>query len=164
MKALTAFKNFSTSTQQGWFSTSLVLLRVVIGVQFLMAGIVKVNDWSAAGNLETATGPLASWFQGMEGSIVVDQLNIWGLTFIGVALILGLLVRPASFFGAVLMILYYLAHFEQNIESGFIEYHIIYALIFILFLAGGIGHVFGLDGIISRHFRRKKFIVKMLFG
>ncbi len=135
-----------------------------MGVVFLSAGIAKLNDWSAAGYLEGATGPLAEWFQALAGNSLVDQLNIWGLILIGIALLLGLLVRPASIFGVILMLLYYFAQFEQNTEYGFIDDHIIYALVFVVFLAGGAGHIFGLNELALRSMRKKNRFVRFLFG
>lgn len=164
MKSLSLFNSLSSSTNQRAFSTALVVLRVGLGVQFFYAGVTKFGGWSAAGYLSGSTGPLATWFASMAGSPVVDQLNIWGLTLVGIALILGLAVRPAAFFGAIIMALYYLAHFEQNTEHGLIDSHIIYILVFILFLAGGIGHVAGLDGIVHRHLRKRKILASVLFG
>ncbi|MFH1712138.1 MAG: DoxX family membrane protein [Patescibacteria group bacterium] len=164
MMMLTPFKNFSVATNHGWFSGGLIVLRLVIGIDLFLKGIDKISGWSAASFLESSTGPMAAFFQGMAGSVLIDQLNIWGMTLIGLALILGLMVRPAAFFGVIMMLLYYFAHFVQNTEYGYIDIHIIYILVFILFLAGGIGHIFGLDGTIYRHFRKKKMLGKLFFG
>jgi thiosulfate dehydrogenase (quinone) large subunit len=41
---------------------------------------------------------------------VVDFLNIWGLIFVGLALILGIFTRLALWGGIVLLALYYLSH------------------------------------------------------
>lgn len=164
MKRLSTFKHFASATHQQFFAGGLTAVRVLLGVQFLNAGITKIGGWSAAGYLSGATGPFAGWFQSMAGSVVVDQLNIWGLTLIGLALILGLAVRPASFFGAIMMLLYYFAQFEENTSHGIIDSHIIYVAVFVLFMAGGVGHVVGLDSIVSRHFRKKKVLGKLLFG
>ena len=125
-----------------WFSIGLTVLRVALGVVFLVAGVSKLGDWSAAGYLQGSTGPLADWFVSLAGNPLVDFLNVWGLILIGSALLLGLLVRPASFFAAIMMFLYYFSQFEQNTEHGLIDDHIIYLLIFVLFLSGGVGHVF----------------------
>lgn len=164
MQSLTGFKSLEKSVNQSWFATSFSLLRIVLGVQFLMAGLDKINDWSAAGYLAGASGPFADFFRSLAGSIIVDQLNIWGLILIGIALILGLLVRPASFFGAILMLLYYFADLEGNIAHGIIDSHIIYVLVFVMFMAGGAGHMFGLDGIIKRQVRKSKTLAAIIFG
>lgn len=93
----------------------LVAVRILIGWHFLYEGWVKLIDpnWSAAGYLNAASGPFAGLFHWMASSraivAVVNPLNEWGLTLIGLALILGVLVRPASWAGAALLALYYLA-------------------------------------------------------
>lgn len=66
----------------------------------------------------------------MASSELISQLNIWGLLLIGLSLLSGLLLRPASIFGALLMLLYYFAHFEQNTAHGIIEYHLVYIAVF----------------------------------
>ncbi len=164
MRKQTPYDRLCKQTNRRWFSVVLTILRVALGIVFFGAGLAKMSDWSAAGYLQGSTGPLADWFISLAGNPIVDQLNIWGLTLIGVALILGLLVRPASFFAAIMMILYYLSQFEQNTEHGLIDDHIVYALIFVLFLSGGIGHVFGLDGIASGRIRKQTWLTKLLFG
>jgi thiosulfate dehydrogenase [quinone] large subunit len=146
------------------FGVVFVVLRVVVGLEFLLAGIAKFGGWSAANYLETADGPFAAWFQSLAGSGVIDGLNAWGLTLIGLALIVGLLVRPASMFGIVLMVLYYLAHFTSNTANGYIESHIILIAVFLLFVAGGAGHIFGLNSLVANAMRKPNAFVKFLIG
>ncbi len=164
MKRLTLFETLATATNKGAFASVLVLLRFLVGVEFLMAGVAKLGGWSAQGYLEAATGPLAGWFQSLAGNALVDQLNLWGPILIGLALLIGLMVRPASFFGGVMMLLYYLAQFDQNTAHGFIDEHVILLIVFLLFLCGGAGHIVGLDGIVSRHFRKRKWAARVFFG
>jgi len=141
-----------------------VMSKDIEGGMKVYAGLTKLGDWSAAGYLSGSTGPFAAFFQSLAGSVVVDMLNVWGQILIGLGLILGLLVRPASTFAAIMMILYYFAQFEQNTSHGYIDDHIVYALIFVVFMAGGVGHMFGLDGLVSRHARKNKKLYKCLFG
>ena len=126
---------------------SLLVLRLAMGLLMLDAGIAKLLDpkWTAAGYLTTASGPFAEIFKAMAGSRLVDILNMYGLTLVGIAIILGIAVRFSSFWGIVLMLLYYFAQFEQNVAHGYIDYHIVYALIFLVFLFIGIGKYAGLD-------------------
>lgn len=134
-------------------------------MQFFLAGASKLlSGWSAEGYLLGATGPFATFFKGMAGNDFISNLNEWGLLLIGIALIIGMMVRPASFFGAMLMALYYLAHFEQNTAHGIIEYHIIYITLFSLMMSGGFGHAFGVDGIIHEGIHKKKWWKDVLFG
>ncbi|MBT4857499.1 DoxX family protein [Candidatus Uhrbacteria bacterium] len=164
MRKHTVYDRFCKQVNQMWFSIGLTVLRVALGVVFLVAGVSKLGDWSAAGYLQGSTGPLADWFVSLAGNPLVDFLNVWGLILIGSALLLGLLVRPASFFAAIMMFLYYFSQFEQNTEHGLIDDHIIYLLIFVLFLSGGVGHVFGLDGMASQRIRKQSWWSKALFG
>ncbi|MFB3905186.1 MAG: hypothetical protein ACE15E_17185 [Acidobacteriota bacterium] len=96
--------------------TVLTILRMAIGWHFLFEGIAKllIPNWSSAGYLQTANWILAGFFHGLASRPdvlkVVDFLNAWGLAAIGLGLLLGCFVRPASLFGIVLIALYYLAH------------------------------------------------------
>ena len=113
-------------------------LRLLLGWFMFFAGIEKVLDpsWTAQGFLLSAkTFPaLYSWFAEPMNLWWSDPLNAWGITLVGVALLLGIAVRPAAWFGAVLMILYYFPHnVFPSVPHGFIvEEHIIYAAAFIL--------------------------------
>jgi thiosulfate dehydrogenase [quinone] large subunit len=95
---------------------SLVALRMLIGWHFLYEGIAKfINPyWTSAGYLQASQGPFSAWFVGLAADPgrlgMVDALNKWGLVLIGVALIVGFGTRLASFLGAVLLLLYYLAN------------------------------------------------------
>lgn len=91
----------------------LSLLRVLIGWHLLYEGVAKLLNpyWSSAAYLLDV-----QWiFSGLAKSIVanpvvlgiVDYLNMWGLTLIGLALMLGLLGRYASIAGMVLLLIYY---------------------------------------------------------
>ncbi len=137
-----------------------------MGAMFFYAGWSKIisGEWSAAGYLEYATGPFATWFQSLAGSGAVDFLNMWGLLLIGIALILGVFVRTASFFGIILMVLYYLSAFDSSTAYGLIDEHVVYSFVFFLFITGGFGHIWGLDGIIERHISNKKSWLKAFFG
>ncbi|HCC83336.1 TPA: hypothetical protein DEP96_00640 [Candidatus Uhrbacteria bacterium] len=146
------------------FGVGFVALRIAIGLEFFWAGVSKFGGWSAAGYLQSADGPLANFFHSLAGSGVVDALNMWGLLLIGAALILGLLVRPASIFGMLLMALYYLAHFTGNTANGYIETHIIQIAALLMFSAGGAGHIFGLNGLVANMMRKPCKVAKFLLG
>ena len=78
-----------------------------MGWLFLYAGIVKVldPDWTSAGFLAGAkTFPAFFHWLASPGILpVTDALNAWGLTLLGVALLLGVTVRLASGLGIALM-------------------------------------------------------------
>jgi len=95
---------------------TVVVLRVLIGWHFLYEGLGKLTaeSWSAAGYLKQARGPLADLFKWMASDpAVLDKvnfLNMWGLTAIGLGLILGCFTRFASAAGIVVILLFYLCN------------------------------------------------------
>ncbi len=97
-------------------SISLVVLRVAIGWHFLYEGIVKIMNpnWSSAGYLLDSKAWFTGMFQGIAMNShalkIVDLLNMWGLTAIGLGLILGLFTRVAIVGGMILLIFYYVSH------------------------------------------------------
>ncbi len=137
---------------------SLFVLRVSMGWLMFYAGITKVLDpqWTAEGYLRGAkTFPgIFSWFLQPGLLPFTNFLNEWGLTLLGISLILGIFVRWSSFFGALLMLLYYFPVLEFPYIGGhsfIVEEHIIYALVLLFFAAVGAGKTFGLD---ARLFKR----------
>jgi thiosulfate dehydrogenase (quinone) large subunit len=94
----------------------LVTLRVLLGWYFLYEGITKLfnPDWSALGYLMDSKGPVSGLFHSMASNLdlvsVVDWLNMWGLTLIGLGLLLGLLTQLSLIFGILLLVMYYLSH------------------------------------------------------
>ncbi len=135
----------------------IFLLRISLGWLFLYAGITKVTDpaWSAAGYLKGAK-TFAGFYQWLfDPSILpaVNFLNEWGLTLIGVSLLLGVGVRAASYAGALLMLLYYLPILDfpkVGDHSYIVDEHIIYLFLFLLFAAVRAGRVWGLEERIAR--------------
>lgn len=131
---------------------ALVLLRVALGVLLLYAGLTKLLNpaWSAAGYLgsaETFAGFYA-WLASPGMLPLVNFLNMWGLTLIGIALILGIFVRLASALGALMMFLYYLPILQfphVGEHSYLVDEHIVYALALLLLGALRAGRVAGLE-------------------
>ena len=130
---------------------SLFLLRISMGWLFFYAGITKVLDpkWSAAGYLKgakTFTG-FYQWLVGSDILPIINFINEWGLTLLGVSLILGIGVRLSSILGAILMLFYYFPVLEfPYVEHGFlVDEHIIYASILAFFAVVKAGRYYGLD-------------------
>ncbi len=115
---MTEFKNGLSRTQ----SAFLVLLRIFVGWHLLYEGIAKmlIPDWTSAGYLENSKWIFSGIFHSMaasEGALaVVDFMNVWGLTLIGLALILGLLTRYASIsrYGIIIPVLCSQSSFFRN--------------------------------------------------
>jgi uncharacterized membrane protein YphA (DoxX/SURF4 family) len=95
---------------------ALVAMRVLIGWHLLYEGLVKLvsPEWSSAGYLSSSRWILSDLFHWMASNPsvleAVDFLNIWGLILIGLGLVLGLFSRLSAAGGALLLILYYVAH------------------------------------------------------
>jgi len=97
-----------------WQSGLFVALRFLIGWHFLYEGISKLvhPEWSSVAFLAESQGiftGIAHWITSNQNVLhVVDALNTWGLTAIGLGLILGLFTRGAAIAGTILLVLYYL--------------------------------------------------------
>ena len=92
----------------------LVILRVLIGWHILYEGVSKLINpyWSSAAYLLDS-----KWiFSGLAKTIVSnptlltisDYVNMWGLTLVGLCLLLGVFSRQAAILGMVFILLYYL--------------------------------------------------------
>lgn len=147
---------------------SLFFLRIALGWLFFYAGITKVLDpeWSAAGYLKGAKTFTAfyAWLASPGVLPVVNFVNEWGLTLLGVSLLFGVFVRLSSVCGMVLMLLYYIPIIEWKgfelfpslvvpyigAHSVVVDEHIIYILALFALAAFRAGRVWGLERFISR--------------
>lgn len=135
----------------------LFLTRITLGWMFFYAGITKIlnPEWSAEGYLKGAKTFSGFYLWLTQPALLpwTNLINEWGLTLLGVSLILGIFVRLSSVLGAVLMILYYLPALDfpyPNTHSYIVDEHIIY--IFILLFLGSLraGKIWGLDNKIKK--------------
>lgn len=157
-------RNVSFNYSETWVGYSLLGLRLVMAWVFLQAGLEKLSEggwgdplaWSSTGFLENAVAPanplhgLFTWFANY-GSIV-DPLVIFGQILIGLALLLGILVRFAALMGGLQMFFFWTAAWQGGLMEGFpVEhgYFVDYTLVYMLLLFGlgawGAGRVLGLD-------------------
>lgn len=101
-----------TNGQLSW----LVVLRILIGWFFLYEGLAKIlsPNWTSYGYLMDSKGILSPLFTMIAENPtmmgVTDFINIYGLTIIGLLLILGLFERVGYLGAAILLLLYYLSH------------------------------------------------------
>lgn len=165
MRTQSILGKVSEGAHEQAFGVAYLALRFVVGVMFFLSGWKKVtSDWSASAYLISANGPFADWFHSLAGNGFIDGLNAWGMLFLGIALILGLCVRPAAILGATLMMLYYLAHFVANTANGLIDEHIILIVVLAMFAAGGAGHAFGLNAVVMGNLRKTNAVTRFIFG
>jgi thiosulfate dehydrogenase [quinone] large subunit len=131
---------------------TLLLLRLSLGSLFFYAGITKVLDpnWSAAFYLKGAKTFPAFYQLFLDPSILptINLINEWGLTLIGLSLLLGIFVRLGALGGIMLMILYYfptLDGFYPNTHSFIVDEHIVYVAALFVLASFRAGRVFGLE-------------------
>ena len=145
-----------------WVAYALVALRVVMGWILFQGGITKVLDpaWTAAGFLQNAIpegNPFMGLWAAFAGSPVIDFLVAWGLTLTGLGLILGALVRWNAFWGAVIMISFWMAGLQGGLTRGLpiehgwvVDDHIVYAVLLFGLGAFGAGRILGIDALLER--------------
>ena len=141
----------------------VLLLRLAMGWMMLYAGITKVLDpgWSAAGYLKSAKTFVGfyQWLAQPDIIPFINFINEWGLTLLGVSLILGIFVRLSSLLGVLLMLLYYIPVLSfPYVGHGYIvDEHVIYALVLLFFAASRAGRIWGLDALFGTILGRGKF-------
>jgi len=132
----------------------ILWLRLALGWLFFYAGITKVVDssWSAEGFLNGAKtfSSFYAWFALPSNIGWVNLLNEWGLTLIGIALILGIATRLASYAGIMLMALYYIPGLSfPYVNNGLlVDQHIIYILVLCLIIKNKEHYYWGLQKLI----------------
>lgn len=139
-----------------WF---ILALRLMMGFAFLQSGLDKVlsGSFSAGGYLTQGVpsngSPVADVFVAMGNTPwFVDFVNVavpWGEVLIGLGLIFGALTRLAAFWGAFMMLLFYLGNWE--VTHGYINGDFAYMLVFLSVAAFGAGRILGLDAHIEQY-------------
>lgn len=134
------------------FKTAIFLLRLAMGWLFFYAGITKVLDpsWTAAGYLQGAKtfSGFYNWLALSQNINWVNFLNEWGLTLLGIALIVGVATRLTTILGIILMLFYYfpVLDFPRIGEHGYIiDEHLIYVFVLFVLSAARAGRYWGLD-------------------
>lgn len=150
---------------------ALFMMRIGLGWLFVYAGWSKVvtfftaaPDWTATGFLMGTEGrPFEAMFQVMANNVVIDYLNAYGLLLIGIAIVLGVLVRWASFWGVLMMLLYWAAVYPPE-HALLVDDHIIDALCFVVLASLGAGRAWGLDGWLEETamVKKNKWLLKLL--
>ncbi len=134
---------------------SLLSLRLATGWYFLYAGLSKLfnPEWSAAGYLKAAkTFPtLYAWFASLEILPAVNFLNKWGLTLLGISLIVGVGMRISTWLGSVLMVLYYfpVLEFPYAEHALIVDTHILLIVILTYLRVADAGVVYGAKNIVG---------------
>ena len=153
-----------------WTMVAITALRVLTGWHFLYEGIAKLTSasWSAAGYLRQARGPFAGLFKWLAAQpdllANADLITMWGLTAVGVLLILGLLTRLASLGGIGFIVLFYLCnppfvgYFYSITSEGsylIVNKNLVELGALVVVFVSGTGRFAGLDRIVHGLFARR---------
>jgi thiosulfate dehydrogenase (quinone) large subunit len=151
----------------------VALLRIVVGIIFLWAGLAKTigagaEGFSAAGFLKFGTKGELGWpfTPAAEGAVVnpthgfwvdlaanqtlmpiVNFLVAYGQIAIGVALIIGLFTRFAAAMGALQMAFFFVAAWE--FAHGIANQHLTYLIVLLAIAGLGAGRYYGVDNILA---------------
>jgi thiosulfate dehydrogenase [quinone] large subunit len=150
---------------------AITVLRVFVGWHFLYEGLAKLPapSWSAAGYLKQARGPFADVFRWLASQpnllANADLITMWGLTLVGVFLILGLFTRLASLAGIGLILLFYLCNppfvgyfYSIPTEGSYliVNKNLVEVCALVVILVTGSGRFAGLDRILHALFARRR--------
>jgi thiosulfate dehydrogenase [quinone] large subunit len=149
---------------------AITVLRVLVGWHFLYEGLSKLTaaSFSAAGYMKAARGPFAGLFRWMAGQPgILDNANLitmWGLTIVGVLLILGLFTRLAAIGGIAFLLLFYVAtppfvgYFYSIPSEGtylVVNKNLVELGALVVILLTGSGRFAGLDRLVHLLFARR---------
>jgi thiosulfate dehydrogenase (quinone) large subunit len=149
---------------------AITVLRVFVGWHFLYEGLTKLTApaWSAAGYMKQARGPFAELFRWIPSNPnmldTANTITMWGLTIVGVLLILGLFTRLASLGGIGFILLFYLCNppfvgyfYSIPTEGSYlvINKNLVELCALIVILVTGSGRFAGLDRIVHLLFARR---------
>ena len=135
-----------------------LLLRVSLGWLFLYAGYSKLTlagGFSAKQFLLSLHGPFSSLYFPLAGNPLIDSLVVVGEIVIGLCLVFGILVRFASFWGIVMLILFYLADYPPA-HSLIVNEQFIYILVMAYLFVSKSGLIYGLDKTLEKKFPKFK--------
>jgi thiosulfate dehydrogenase [quinone] large subunit len=146
-----------------WPMIAITVLRVFVGWHFLYEGIAKLTSpsWSAVGYMKASRGPFASVFKHLASQPnLLDNVNLitmYGLTIVGVLLILGLFTRLASLAGIGFILLFYLCNppfvgyfYSIPTEGSYliVNKNLVELCALVVIFATGSGRFAGLDRIV----------------
>jgi thiosulfate dehydrogenase [quinone] large subunit len=149
---------------------SITVLRIVVGWHFLYEGIAKLtsSSWSAAGYMKQARGPFAALFKWLASQPNLldraDLITMWGLTLVGVFLIVGLLTRLSSLAGIAFLVLFYLCNppfvgyfYSIPTEGSYliVTKNLVELSALVVILVTGSGRFAGVDRIVHHLFIRR---------
>ena len=158
---------------------AVVVLRVLIGWHFLYEGVSKLTGpgFSASGFLLQSRGMFAPLFRGLAGNAGMlawaNPMVAWGLTAVGLGLVLGCFTRAASAAGILMLLLFYLCnppwvgYFYSIPSEGsylIVNKNLVEAAALAVVMLTGSGRFAGLDRVIHRLLGRRRRVEVVATG
>lgn len=162
-------RSVSFNYSETWVGWSILGLRLVMGYVVISAGLEKLAEdgwtnigaWSAdfyLRNVVPEGNPLRDMFLFFaDHTWLVDPLVMWGQIFVGLGLIFGVFLRLAALGGALQMLMFWSAAWEDGLLAGLpvahgylIDSSFVYALVLFGLGAWGAGRILGLDAQIEQ--------------
>ena len=153
-----------------WALIAITVMRVFVGWHFLYEGLAKLTSpsWSAAGYMKQARGPFADMFRSLAAQPHLldkaDMITMWGLTLVGLCLMLGLFTRLASIGGIAFLLLFYLCNppfigyfYSIPTEGSYlvVNKNLVELCALVVIFTTGSGRFAGLDRILHGLFARR---------
>jgi len=129
-------------------------LRIAMAWTFLYPGLRQIlsPDFSVAGFLRH-TQTFHGFFSALAMPPVASVISVmiaYGHLLIGLSLLIGLMVRLSSSVGALLMVLYWMAHMDwpyiENKTNFIVDQHLVFAGVLVYLAISRAGRFWGLDG------------------
>ncbi|MFZ2681497.1 MAG: hypothetical protein WAZ14_00115 [Patescibacteria group bacterium] len=160
MRFQSTYEKISQGTSQNIFAACFVALRIAVGVACLY---LAVNALQMPATEIAADPGSALYYHELADQQALTRVAVPIGVVMGLAFLLGVLVRPISILVILGLIFFGLQSGSIYPERVFLT-TVICSLGFILFAAGGSSHALGLDGIISRNIRKANVLTRFLFG
>ncbi|WP_226013451.1 DoxX family protein [Halomicrobium salinisoli] len=164
-------EDFDVELGGAWTAYWLAIVRVITGWWFFHAGVTKLIEDGLAYSYGpmylqemtgTALGPIPVWM-GENLGWAIQALVPLGETFIGLALMAGVLVRLASAFGAFFMTLFWVGN--AGFGHGLVNSDLMGLLLFLTMIVLATGRYYGLDAIIEKmEFVKQRPRLRYLLG
>ncbi|WP_165986002.1 DoxX family protein [Streptomyces sp. YIM 98790] len=155
---------------------ALAALRIATGLVFFWAFLDKTFGLGYATPSERAwiegaspaegylrgvsAGPLEATFHSWAGDLWADWMFMFGMLGCGLALVLGVALRPTAVAGSAMMLMLWLSQWPpaKELSDGspsmstnpLIDQHVVYAAVMIAVAACGAGRVWGLERVWTR--------------
>jgi uncharacterized membrane protein YphA (DoxX/SURF4 family) len=127
---------------------SIFFLRIALGLNFIYLGWTTLFDHPLVADLRShAMNPLYGWLASANSVVWLPQAAAWAFLIVGIALVLGIFTRIASFIAIALILASYLPtiSFAAFNLAQLINDELIVLFCLLVLIFGKAGHYIGVD-------------------